>query len=227
MAVMDMVFDASSIITLSTTCLFNVLKSLKNSFSGDFVISDSVERECVIRPLEIRRFELNAFRVKKGIDDGWIKVKTIDVETKKLAEEITFLANNSFFADNKPLNLMHLGEVESLALMNSLNTNLLTIDERTTRMVFEEPNALRRRLQEKYKTTVSLDNKNLKKLNEIVKEIKVFRSTELIALAFEKNLFDSELVHNKESLEAALFALKYNGCSVTADEILDFVSKVK
>jgi hypothetical protein len=55
----------------------------------------------------------------------------------------------------------------------------------------------------------------------------ILRSVELISLAYDRNCFDGELPVNKDALEAALFALKYAGCAISADEILKYMREMK
>ena len=52
-------------------------------------------------------------------------------------------------------------------------------------------------------------------------------STELVALAAEKGYLVDEIGTGKKALEAALYAVKYMGCSVSAQEIEGFLGAKK
>jgi hypothetical protein len=46
-------------------------------------------------------------------------------------------------------------------------------------------------------------------------------------LAYEKGYFKSFGRLQTEALEAALYKVKYSGCSISFDEIMDYVSRVR
>ncbi|MBT4596898.1 MAG: hypothetical protein HOC95_02870, partial [Candidatus Diapherotrites archaeon] len=53
--------------------------------------------------------------------------------------------------------------------------------------------------------------------------LKIFRSVDIIALAFEQDLFNGELDKGQLELEAALYATKFAGCAVSEKEIQDYL----
>ena len=63
------IFDASTLITFSMNGLFNELRELKKIFKGKFIITKDVKREIIDKPITIKRFELEALRLKKLLDD--------------------------------------------------------------------------------------------------------------------------------------------------------------
>ena len=60
-----------------------------------------------------------------------------------------------------------------------------------------------------------------------IEGIKVFRSVERVAVAFEEKLFGKELGDTRKDLEAALYAAKFAGCAVSENEIKEFLRSVK
>ncbi|PIN98761.1 MAG: hypothetical protein COT90_02560 [Candidatus Diapherotrites archaeon CG10_big_fil_rev_8_21_14_0_10_31_34] len=219
----ELIFDSSSIISIAQNCLMKVLENLSKKTKNQFVMTKGVEFESVLKPLTINKFELNALRIKRSIDLGWFKVEKNEVNSEKIEE----LANNIFFAENTPIKIIHKGEAEALALYKKLNASVLVIDERTTRMLIEEPKNLEKKLKFHYRKKIKLNKANLKKFSSFVGKVNIVRSAELITKAFDLGCFEGELDSSKKSLEASLFALKFNGCAVSIEEINDYLSAVK
>jgi len=69
------VFDTSSIITIVTNNLSNILKNLKKNVR--FFISKEVKKELVDYPIRIKRFKLEAMQVMELIDEGIFEVSDI------------------------------------------------------------------------------------------------------------------------------------------------------
>jgi len=88
----------------------------------------------------------------------------------------------------------------------------LVIDERTARMLCEDPENLRKLLQKKLHTNINVNKKNY----DFFKGFRVIRSTELIYIAHKKNIIE---LKDKRAYEAMLYAIKYKGCSVSEEEI--------
>ncbi len=142
------VFDASTLISLSEKCFLKILRNLSQHHQIACLIPKSVYHETVSRPEGIKRFELNAVRIKAAIAEQWLTVVSPDEQTKKTASQIAGLANHLFFAEEQPLELLHSGEIESLALFKQANADACAIDERTSRMILEDPMRLASRLSE-------------------------------------------------------------------------------
>ncbi len=115
------------------------------------------------------------------------------------------------------------GEIEALCLIKELGAEAFAIDERTTRMLIENPLELQKILQARRRIKVGVNKENSKQLQEMFQGTVILRSVELVALAFEQGLLSQELPEGKQSLEAALFAAKYSGCAVSAREINVFL----
>jgi predicted nucleic acid-binding protein len=138
--------------------------------------------------------------------------KEISEETKKLLD----IANNAFTEKNKPVHLIDLGETACVALAKILNKNsipnLLVIDERTTRMLCEKPDNLRKLLTKKHHTTIKYDKNSLAEFTGF----KIIRSAELAFLAHKKGIVK---IKDKKVLDALIYALKFKGCSISTEEI--------
>ena len=222
MSNLRIVFDASTLISLVSVSFINSLKILAEKLNFEFYISNVVYNECVGRPLKIKKYELSAVRLDYAIKQGWIKLfeKNLNKETKRIQK----IANRIFIMNDKPLELVHSGEAESLALLNILPAKIFAIDERTTRMIIENPEDLAGRLSRKYQSEIKINKKALREFNSLVGPINIIRSAEFIALFFEHDLLN--IPKNKKSLEAALYAVKYSGCAISSKEIDGFVESV-
>jgi len=222
---MKIVFDASSLISVSQTCLVNILPLIGEKTGAEFVIPKTVFYEAVERPIAIKRFELNAIRIKKAIGDGGFKV--VGARDKALLRKISDAANNCFFIKGRAITLLQKGEIEALALIKELGAGGLAIDERTTRMLIESPGQLLRILEARRHASIEEDRRNSDVLGEMFQGLAIVRSVELIALAYELGLLQKELPKGEQSLEAALFAAKYSGCAVSSREIKMFLQGMR
>jgi hypothetical protein len=221
-------FDASSLISLSMNGLLGELKKLKEIFKGKFIITQEIKGEVVDKPIKIKRFELEALRIKQLISEGVLEFPESlgidDVKIHNKSMEIIELSNGFFTANKKPVKLIHLGEASCLALSKLLDEkkveNVLCIDERTTRMLAEKPLNLKDLLQKKLHTRIELKKENF----DYFKSFKVIRSAELIYIAYKKGLV--EIKDGNLVLDALLYALKFKGCAISFDEIEE-IKKIK
>jgi len=220
---MRMVFDASALISVSQTCLIKILGSLQKELDAEFFIPQTVFEEAVQRPIQIKRFELNAIRIKKAIEDNWFKV--VSSKDGQLFGQIEEIANNCFFVNGKPIALLQRGEIEALCLVKELSAEAFAIDERTTRMLIENPVQLQGIMQERRGKSISIEKNRVGQFGAMFRETAIVRSVELIVLADELGLLKEELPLGQQSLEAALFAAKYSGCAVSGREINLFLQE--
>ncbi len=221
---MRFIFDASSLIALGQTCLLDILAGLKQKTGSEFFIPELVFQEVVSRPLQIKRFELNAVRIKKAIDSNVFSVESLQNQSDFW--EIDDIANNCFFIESRPVRLLQGGEIAALALSKQLNAKGFVIDERTTRLLIEAPEKLQQLMQRRRKKNISVRMENVKRMQSGFSYLNIVRSVELIALAFEHGLLEQMLPKSKQSLEAALYAAKYSGCAVSSREIDLFLRSV-
>ena len=215
-----LIFDSSSLISLSLNGLLEELKKLKKIFNGEFIITKEVKQEVVDTPLKIKEYELEALKIQDLIDEGYLKMPDkLGIQDKEITDltiKLMNLANTMFLGNRNEISLIQLGEASCLALSKIINErkikNVLVIDERTTRMLVEKPENLKELLEKKMHVQIKLKESNFKSF----KEFKIIRSAELMYLAYKKNLIEWK---GKEILDALLYALKFKGCAISIDEI--------
>jgi hypothetical protein len=223
----DVLVDAGVLISLTSGCLDNLLYFYHEKFGLRFIIPPSVEREVVGRPLgeRIRKYLFSAIRIKNAIDDGVVVV--VDAKVQDKTDELMKKANNLFFVRGRPLKLIHTGEAEMLVLAKELGVEYILIDERTTRMLVEAPLQLKKHLGEEFSVNVMVNKKNLQSMASEISSLRALRTSELVMLAHEKGFFKNFNDLHKRALEAALFKIKYSGCSIGFDEINEYLSGVR
>lgn len=222
-----LIFDSSSLISLSLNGLLNEFKKLKKFFNGEFIITKEVKKEVVDHPRNIKEYSLEALQIQNLIDEGYLnmpdKLGINDKEITKLTNKLMETANTMFIGDGNDITLIHSGEASCLALSQIINEkgirNVLVVDERTTRMLVEKPENLKELLEKKMHVRVGLKEKEFKTF----KGFKIIRSAELMYLAYKKNLLE---FRGKEVLDAVLYALKFKGCAISREEIEE-IKKIK
>ena len=214
------IFDASTLISFAMNGLFDEIRKLKGVFDGKFIITKEVHSEIIEKPLTIKRFELEALRIKQLVEENVLEypsslgVKDSDISfgTKQLLDT----ANETFEARGKKMHILDLGEVSCLVLskifMEKGVEHVIAVDERTTRMLIEKPENLERLFEKKLHTKIKANKNNFK----LFRGPKLVRSTELIYIAYKKGLVN---LKNGQVLDALLYAMKYKGCSISEDEI--------
>ncbi len=215
-----LIFDSSSLISMSMNGLLPEFKKLKEHFNGKFIITEDVKYEVIDRPLKTKRFEFEALRAKTLIEEKVLELPdSLDVRSEEIdlkTSEIIDLANSMFVGRGKNVNMIHKGEASCLGLSRILDEkgveNVLCIDERTTRMLIEKPENLQKLLSKKLHVNVRLKQKNFK----FFRGFKVIRSCEFMYVAFKKKLFRWK---SPKILDAVLWALKFKGCAVSNEEI--------
>ncbi|MCX6749049.1 MAG: hypothetical protein NT076_05600 [Candidatus Pacearchaeota archaeon] len=212
-----LIFDSSSLITLTMNGLDTLFPELKKIFQGKFLITQEVKYEVIDRPMNIKKFELEALRIKKLLDDKILELpESIGISSSLIQEktkEILNQTNSSFSSKSQYIHLIDVGEAACLAL-SSLATqkgieNVIVIDERTTRMFIENIENLKKLLENKLHTKIQLN-----KLS--IPGIRFIRSAELVYLAYKNKLIHLE---NNKVLDALLYAVKFKGCSISIKEI--------
>ena len=213
----SLVFDTSSVISIVTNDLLWIMKSLKVRFGGEFYIPDSVKLELIDKPLATRIYKLEAIMVSQAIDEGYLVIKEpLNVD------DLLLHLNQIYTVKGKPIHILDRGEVEALVLALKLQADAYVVDERTMRLVIENPNALRELLERKLHTKVEMNKKLVNEFSEMIKGVKIIRSTELAVIAYEKGLFKNFVndgINSKDLIEALLWGLKMRGCSISDKEI--------
>jgi len=222
-----LVFDSSSMITLSMNNLLWTLEPLKKKFNGDFCMPELVKREVIDVPIRGKRFKLEAFQVKEVFDKGIIKLA--EAFSDKEISNIKRLTNNIYRAKGRGIRILHEGEISALLLAKVKNADALVVDERSTRMLVEEPDTLKRIFEKKLHVKVTVNKSNLNEFQNMFKDIKIIRSIELGVIAYEMGLFDRYLKKGvkdgKDLLDAVLWGMKIRGCSVSEKEIKAIVNE--
>ncbi len=221
---MKAVIDTGTMITLSGTCLMNVFRNFVKTNKIELLISSTVAQESVWKPINNKRFALNAARIKYAMSEQIVKLMPMTPEISNYQQKIMNLSNNIFFTKDGALKIIQLGEAEALALAKVYGAKALFVDERTTRALIENPSRLKQVLERRQEQPVRVNQQNLDTLRAMFPDLLMFRSVDLIATAYEQNLFDHELAHGKLELEAALYASKYNGCAVSEREIEEYIN---
>ena len=167
----SLVFDSSSVISLATNNLIWTLPILKQKFKGEFFITEAIKEELVNNPIKIRRFELEAIMLADNLAKGDLKFYKNDIILNKKTSYLLDLANKIFRVNNNYIKILDRAEVEGLVLASILNSDAYVVDERTIRLLVEEPDNLVSLLSRKLNTKIYLDKENLNKFSKEVKNV--------------------------------------------------------
>jgi hypothetical protein len=213
------------IISFSETCFLSLFKDIKEVI-GEFIITKNVHFECVGKVKHVMRFKLSSVKIEEEINSHVFDVYKSDKQLDEATNKIMYLTNNMFFVRGKPLKIIQIGEAESLALLGLTDASYLAVDERTTRMLVEQPHSLIEIFKRKYKTNkVNFDEQKYIKFVELIGNVNAIRSVDLLFFAFKKKLL-SDVFNDKESLKGALYAMKFKGCSVSFEEINELIDSL-
>ncbi len=215
-----LIFDSGTLINFSMNGLLYTLEELKKTFKGKFIITQAVRHEVLDRPLKINRFKLEALRIRSLIENNILEFpSTLNIseeEIQKGTKEFMDIANHSVQAEGKYINIVSDAEISCLALSKILSEkgieNLIAIDERTTRILSEKPENLEKLMTKKLHHKASVEKRNLEKF----KGFRFIRSSELAYVAYKKGVLR---IKGKEALEAALYATRFKGSSISFEEI--------
>jgi len=213
-------FDTGPIISLVMSRLVWILEPLKKQFGGHFYITPAVKKELVERPMMVKRFEFEAFQVLKLVHDGVLE--EYNAVPQKRANELIDLANNTFRLDDKPMDVLQAGEVESVACAMELNAPVV-MDERTLRLFIENNREMKKLLEIRFNKEVTPDLVRMNKFSDSLKGLSIIRSIELVSVAYKMGLLSDYVPDIKDGkerlLDSVLWATKFNGCAVTEHEI--------
>lgn len=209
------VADASSIISLVINCMSGVLHSM----NAKIVTTPAVYDEIFTKPIKSKRFVLEALRIKRLFSHGVISIMDDEPE---LTHRILNISNSVFSVRGKPLKILHKGEAAALSLIIKSGADAFLIDERTTRLLIEDPDSLMSLLSHRNKEDVKMDDIMLSKFFDLIKNTKIIRSTEIAARAYEMGLLDDLKTQGHNVLDATLYALKLSGCAISWEEIEEY-----
>ncbi|MGM5481953.1 MAG: hypothetical protein ACQESF_00680 [Nanobdellota archaeon] len=224
-----LVFDTGPIITLTLNNLLWIIEPLKEHLKGEFYICPAVFEELIKKPLTTKKYKFEALQVLPYIYNKTIELKK-EENCKKKTEEMLELANNCFSGKGNPIKIVHKGEIEAIATALETGAQTLVIDERTTRILIENPYSLSEHLSRKLHTNIEINRENLDKLTKEIKHLKVIRSFELGVASYELGILENYMLKKDEELEevdnvdysvleGVLWAIKLSGCSVTREDI--------
>ncbi len=213
----SIVCDSSSLISLAESCQLDALSFLKQHMFGDFIYPRTVRIESMERPMNMREHSLRAFRLMDYEKSGTIKFVEYDV-TQKM-NELMNTANNIFSVYGKPIQLMDPGEAAQVALAMEFGINCILIDERTTRTLIEAPFRHKEHLEREFRKTVNTNDRLLERFNDLTRDLKIIRSSEIILLSYKYGYFDHYGENKEKALEGALYGVKLCGCSISFEEI--------
>ena len=226
----SIIFDTSTIISITMNNLLWIFGNLERRFDGKFYITRSVKEELVDKPLNTKKYEFEALQVLQIIRRGTFKVIE-DHEIAEKTKELLELANSCFLAHDNPIRIVHFAEIETLAAALHLDTNIIAVDERTTRLLIEDPDKLAFILRHKLHTKIAVNKKALREFTSLTKGIKVLRSVEIVTIAYELGLLDSYIPTfpdgRKRLLDSILWGVKLDGCSVSRREIEQIIKLEK
>ena len=214
------IFDSGALISFSMNGITDLIAKLKEHFNGKFLVTQEIKKEIVDKPIKIKRFELEALKLKSLLDTKVLEMPSSlgikDSEITTSASKYLKVANSTFQGTKRPIHLLDMGECSCLALSRILTEkkikNILVVDERTTRMLVEKPENLRSILEKKIHTQITIKKENLK----FFKGFGIIRSAELVYVAYKKGL--TKLKGNLV-LDALLYAVKFKGSAISGDEI--------
>ena len=218
-----LIFDSGPLINLSMNGFLYILEELKKSFNGKFLITEQVKYETLDRPLKIQIFELGALRIQDLLQKKVLELPSSlnisNSEISKKTAELKNIANNLLENNGNGIEIVSDAEISCLALSYILKEknieSLIAIDERTTRLLSENPKELEETISKKTHFSVKLSKKNLFHLSKF-SDFKFIRSPELIYVAHKKGLLH---LKDPKALEASLYATKFKGSSISWEEI--------
>jgi hypothetical protein len=216
------IFDSSTLISLTMNGLLPELEKLKEIFNGKFIITSQVRKEVIDKPLKIKRYSLEALKIKRLLEIKVLEMSdSLGVSSNdilKKSDEFMDIANTIFRGRGKDIHLISDGESSCLALSKILNEkeveNVLAVDERTTRLLCEKPENLRKIMEGKLHTRLEADTEKYK----FFRGYQFIRSAELVYVAWKKKVIKYK---NGDVLDALLYAVKFKGCAISEGEISD------
>lgn len=209
--------DSSSIITLSSNCLLWVF----DKFDAEFLIPNYVRKEIVDNPLKTRRFSFEAMRNSLILNKSLKIVETDDA----LRDKIIKLSNSLLIHKGKSIEIIHYGEADALALAIEKDVPTILVDEKNTRLLIEDQERLKEVAERRTGKSIEINQEVRGELKEMLKGMKVIRSSELLAIAVKRGIIDWPYP-KKELLKSILTSAKYSGCAISSEEISAIIAEI-
>lgn len=221
------ILDSSTIISLALNNLLWILEPLKNRYQGEFYITESIKKEIIDRPFQIKRFKLESIQISNELNKGTLKVYKEQDLTKEI-QELNDIVNQIFIGKKNFLKIIDEGELTALVLTKKINAQALVIDERTTRLLIESPASLNKLFKRKFNEDVKVDQKKLKQFKQLIGNIPIIRSVELSIAAYELGILDNYLPQKNQQtkrdlLDALLWSMRFKGCAISEKEMQEIL----
>jgi len=215
------VCDSSSLISLSMNCMIPLVVEL--SESADFIITKTVYDEIITNPKRGGHHIMGPLQFSALIKDGVLTVEKADNEK---VDEILEISNSTFFSHHAPLQIIQRGEAEALALAD--DNGVLLVDERTLRFLIESPKQLRDLLEFRMHRNISLDMGKVQAFRRVAGDARIIRSSEIVAVAYEKGILQKYFSGSShEVLSACLWSLKSRGCSLSTEDVEEYLRMLR
>jgi hypothetical protein len=214
-----LIFDAGPIISMAMNGLLPILEKLKEVADCEFILTPAVKREVIDKPIKVKKFKLEALKVQSLLNRGVFKMSQeivndndLNKETKRIIKAVNGILRSE--KTNEKIMLIHEGEAACLAFANLCKSeNLIVIDERTTRMIFESAHNMKQMMEHKLHCDLV---SNFDLLNDVGK-FRFVRSAEIVFMAYKKDLIG--LGKGREVMDGLLYALKFRGTTISSKEI--------
>ncbi len=213
---MRIAVDTGPLISMSSTCLLPLLDKLP----FEFYVPPAVVDEAYRAPLHTKQYRWSALRIHQYIEEGRLHRRDLGKDGVDLVEEFTRLANSAYVAHHRPLRIIQRGEAEAIVLAKILD-NVLLVDERTIRLLIEDPDDLKYLLERRTGAHIRHDREKTDRIQEIAGDVLMLRSADIVAYAYEDGYLGR---HDKTYIEAALYSLRFAGCAISEQEIADYLS---
>jgi len=215
------VCDSSSLISLSMNCMLPLIVEL--SESADFMITKTVYDEIITNPRRSGHHMMGPLQFSALIKNGILQVEQAN---QSMVSDILSLSNRTYYTHHAPLEIIQRGEAEALALAS--NSGILLVDERTLRFLIEAPKQLRDLLQFRTHHGVSMDESMRRAFQRYCEGIKIIRSSEIVAVAYEKGILEKYFLGEaREVLATCLWSLKSKGCSLSTEDVEEYLKMLK
>ena len=152
----SLIFDAGPIISLTTNNLLWILPLLKKKFSGKFILPVGVKQELIDRPLATRRFKLEAIYVQSLLEKGVFSLLD-DAQVYSKAQELLKRANTLLSAHGQFIQIVQLGEMQTLAAALIYKADAVVLDELITRTLVENPLVLHKIMEKRLHTSLKIN----------------------------------------------------------------------
>ncbi|MFA5060962.1 MAG: hypothetical protein WC494_01430 [Candidatus Pacearchaeota archaeon] len=214
-----LIFDAGPIISLTMNGVLGVLEKLRENFDGEFILTSSVKKEVIDRPLKIKKYALEAIQVQTLLDKKIFRMaeeiidrQALEKETKRILKISSGILRVSHTGEK--INLIQEGEASCIAFsLLCGQENIIVIDERTTRLLTEAPQNLESIMEKKLHIPLTTEPS----LTKQFKNLKFIRSSEILFIAYKKNLLPFK--KDRQTLDALLYGVKTKGTAISSLEI--------